>query len=88
MSYRFGDWVAFDPGYTVEVGRVTECHERNAFVCYTKGCTAASTPLEHLRPATAEEVRAAGPGIGFHRFDATCPERDERYCGACRAARA
>lgn len=88
MRYGFGDWVIYDPGYKCEIGRVTECGETSAFVCYTQGCTAASTPLELLRPATDEEIAAASPGIGFHRFDATCPNRDDRCCQGCRASSA
>ena len=87
-EYGFGDWVVYDPGYKREIGRVTECGGSSAFVCYTQGCTAASTPLEHLRPATDAEVRSASTGIGFHRFDATCPSRDDECCYMCRAAKA
>lgn len=85
MTYRFGDWVIYDPGYKQGIGRVTECGERSAFVCYHQGCTAASTPLEYLRPATDAEIAEAPAGIGFHRFDATCPKRDEECCYMCEA---
>lgn len=85
MSYRFGDWVVYDPGYKKEIGRVIQCGERSAFVCYTQGCTAASTPLAFLRPATEAEIAAASAGIGYHRFDATCPSWDDEYCCMCRA---
>ena len=88
MSYNFGDWVVYDPGYKQEIGRVTECGERSAFVCYHQGCTAASTPLEYLRPATDAEIAKAPAGIGFHRFDATCPIMDEWLCAHCGAVRA
>ena len=88
MTYNFGDWVVYDPGYKREIGRVTECGERSAFVCYHQGCTAASTPLEHLRPATDAEIAQAPAGIGFHRFDTTCPKRDEECCYMCKAVRA
>ena len=87
MRYRFGDWVVYDPGYKQEIGRVTECRENSAFVCYTQGCTAASTPLEHLRQATESEVASASAGIGFHRFDATCPVRVEDVCMGCKATK-
>ena len=85
MSYKFGDWVVYDPGYKREIGRVTECGETSAFVCYSCGCTAASTPLEHLRLATDAEVVNASAGIGFHRFDEFCPSRNEDCCYGCRA---
>lgn len=84
--YKFGDWVVYDPGYKQEIGRVTECGESSAFVCYTSGCTAASTPLEYLRPATEQEIDCADKGIGFHRFDASCPVRNDEYCFMCKAA--
>lgn len=85
MSYRFGDWVVYDPGYTQEVGRVTECREDVAFVCYSLGCTAAASPLEFLRPAKPAEIAVANPTIGFHRFDEFCPSRDDKCCHGCRA---
>lgn len=88
MSYEFGDWVIYDPGYMRAIGRVAGCREHCAFVCYTQGCTAAATRFEHLRPATDAEIAEAPDGIGYHRFDATCPSRDEECCESCRAARA
>lgn len=87
MGYQFGDWVVYE-GYKQEIGRVTECYGRSAFVCYHLGCTASPTSLERLRPATDAEIAAAPAGIGFHRFDATCPERGEGICHSCRAAKA
>ena len=83
--YGFGEWVVYDPGYKQEIGRVTECRQDSAFVCYSLGCTAASTPIEHLRPATDAEIAGACAGIGFHRFDETCPVRDDDACRHCRA---
>ena len=88
MRYSFGDWVVYDPGYKTEIGRVTDCGFITAHVCYHQGCTAASTPLEHLRPATDAEIAKAPSGIGYHRFDAMCPKRDEECCYMCRAVRA
>ena len=88
MKYTFGEWVVYDPGYKQELGRVTECGENSAFVCYTQGCTAASTPLEYLRRATEAEVAKASAGIGFHRFDEACPSRDEECCWMCTAKKA
>ena len=88
MEYSFGDWVVYDPGYKQEIGRVTECRELSAFVCYHQGCTAAPTLLKHLRPASDAEIAKAPGGIGFHRFDATCPLRHEELCYMCKAARA
>ena len=85
MNYGFGDWIVYDPGYKQEIGRVTECREHAAFVCYTQGCTAALTPFEHLRPATDDEIAKAPSGIGFHRFDATCSSRIDECCYMCNA---
>lgn len=85
MMYKFGDWVVYDNGYKQEIGRVTECRERSAFVCYSRGCTASSTPLEYLRPATDAEIAQAPERIGFHRFDETCPDYEEDFfCHTCR----
>ena len=84
MIYKFGDWVIYDNGYKHEIGRVTMCMETEAFVCYTLGCTAACTPLECLRPATDDEIAQVPDGIGFHRFDAECPEFEDYLCHTCR----
>ena len=85
MSFEFGDWVVYDTGYKMEIGRVTECRDDYAFVCYHQGCTAAATPLEHLRPAKRGEIENADKSIGFHRFDESCPEREESACFMCGA---
>jgi hypothetical protein len=87
MSYEYGDWVVYDPGYKQEVGRVTTCREGGAFVCYNLGCTAAFTPYKYLRPATPKEIAGAMPGIGFHRFDGTCPVREDDCCFGCKAVK-
>lgn len=87
MMFEFGDWVVYDPGYKQEIGRVTECGFRTAHVCYHTGCTAASTLVEYLRPATDAEIAKANPAIGYHRFDATCPSRDDEYCYMCKAVK-
>lgn len=87
MSYKFGDWVVYKSNYKSEIGRVTECYGRCAFVCYHQGCTASSTSLDKLRPATDAEIASAPAGIGYHRFDATCPSRDEECCRMCRAVK-
>ena len=77
-TYKFGDWVAYDPGYKdPEIGRVTTDKGDSAFVCYHQGCTAASTSKEHMRRATMEEILAAPRGIGHHRFDPWCPSAKE-----------
>ena len=56
-EYGYGDYVVYDPGYRpAEVGRVVRRGRGGWFVCYHAGCTAALTPDETLRPATAEEV--------------------------------
>lgn len=77
-TYRFGDWVVYDPGYKEpEIGRVTEDKGESAFVCYHAGCTAASTGKRRLRRATEVEIQAAPGGIGHHRFDPWCPSAKE-----------
>ena len=85
MSYGFGEWVVYVPGYTKQIGRVTECRGKSAFVCYSTGCTAASTPLEYLRKATDDEIAAADKRIGYNRFNTFCPSWDEWACVGCRA---
>lgn len=87
MMYEFGDWVVYDPGCKQQIGRVTECREHSAFVCYSLGCTAASTPLEYLRLATDAEINKADAAIGYNRFHAYCPSWDELACVGCRAKR-
>lgn len=84
-EYRYGDYVVYDPGYKEpEIGRVTrQGAYGNWFVCYHEGCTAACTPADMLRPATKREVLGASPRIGYHRFDAECPDCDEMACGMC-----
>lgn len=77
-TYRFGDWVVYDPGYKApEIGRVTEDKVDLVFVCYHTGCTAAITDKRHLRRATEAEILAAPDGIGHHRFDPRCPIAEE-----------
>ncbi len=85
--YKFGDWVVYAPGYTQQIGRVTECGEHRAFVCYSLGCTAAPTPLEYLRPATEAEIDEADTRIGYNRFHAYCPSWNELACVGCKAKR-
>ena len=83
-TYRFGDWVTYDPGYRdPDVGRVVRDGGDFAAVCYSCGCTSAHTPKRFLRRATMEEILAAPRGIGYHRFDAECPEYDAECCGDC-----
>ena len=83
--YKFGDWVVYDPGYAQQIGRVTKCVGKSAFVCYSTGCTAALTPPKYLRPATEDEIAQADKAIGYNRFNALCPSWDEYACGMCRA---
>ena len=85
-TFAFGDWVIYDPGYKKEIGRVTEDNGEYVGVCYHLGCTAAFTSKQYLRPATEAEIQTARHGIGFHRFDAYCP--DAKACpkfGRCDA---
>ena len=85
MKFKFGDWVIYNPGYKSEIGRVTECHGDRAHVCYHEGCTAACTPIEFLRLASEDEMASASSMIGYHRFDKTCPDRNDDYCSMCKA---
>ena len=85
MVYTFGEWVVYEPGYMQQIGRVTECREGSAFVCYSTGCTAASTPLRYLRKATDAEIAEADKSIGYNRFHEYCPSWDELACVGCRA---
>ena len=85
-EYGFGEYVVYKPNNQVgRIGRVTECRESDAFVCYTSGCTAACTPLDMLRKATEDEIAHADKTIGFHRFDRYCPERIDWCCSMCGA---
>lgn len=85
MDYAYGDYVIYDPGYKdPEVGRVVrKVFNGNWFVCYHNGCTASSTPANMLRPATTVEIAEASPRIGYHRFDADCPDHDPDVCVGC-----
>lgn len=77
-TYKFGDWVVYDTGYKApEIGRVTEDKVDSVFVCYHAGCTASSTYKCSLRRATEAEISAAPNGIGYHRFDMSCPVAKE-----------
>lgn len=85
-TYRFGDWVIYDPGYKKEIGRVVEDKGSHAYVCYHEGCTAANTPKQYLRYATNQEIKTAPTDIGFHRFDAWCPTAEDcPLIGKCQA---
>lgn len=88
QTFEFGDYVAYEPGYgEAQIGRVTE-DAGNEFllVCFHDGCTAAYAPREKLRHATDEEIEAASPDIGFHRFDESCPDYDRDACFMCEHA--
>lgn len=84
-----GDWVVFAPGYkTPEIGRVWtyDLYRNTCGVCYSHGCTPATTACEMLRAYSPEEFPDLVPDnrIGFHRFDSECLEYDESACGACK----
>ena len=86
-TFGFGDYVVYESDYKPpEIGRVvSETIDGDGyFVCYHSGCTAASTPKDMLRAATADEIASAPHGLGYHRFDDSCPEYDDRICyGIC-----
>ena len=83
--YRYGDYVAYDPGYCEpQVGRYVRSNAAGgAYVCYHDGCTAACTESSLLRHATESEISEASPHIGHHRFDAVCPDYNEECCSFC-----
>lgn len=84
-TFEKGDWVAYQagPDGPVEIGRVTEDCGESAFVCYSSGCTAASTPKELLSPIRNFRFIDQS-AIGHHRFDDSCPEYTEEACdGIC-----
>ncbi len=81
-TFSPGDYVVYD---NRQVGRVASVRADTCFVCYSTGCTAASTPASLLTHATAEEAARAeakhGP-LGHHRFDPACPDYDDAVCAA------
>ena len=87
-SAVFGQYVMYVPGYKEpEVGRMVSLTRdgKAAYVCYHEGCTAAATPLSMLRSATPEEIDAASPHLGYHRFDTHCPDYTPDVCSCCEA---
>lgn len=87
MSFNFGDYVAYDPGYLdkPEIGRVKRDAGETVFVCYHSGCTASASPACYVRPATEQEIAEAPKDLGHHRFDTWCPNRIEDCCYDCGA---
>lgn len=84
-TFKRGDYVV----YTTkgELGRVVEdSGEYNTKVCYSTGCTGASTPNDML--IKAADLNKDYPNIraidirqlGFHRFDESCPDYNPDYC--------
>lgn len=67
------------------MGRVAECGETHAYVCYGQGCTAAKTAVKNLRAAYDREIATEEGHIGYHRFDEYCPARDDDACHMCKA---
>ncbi len=84
-----GDWVVFDPQRRRQIGRVASVGDKVAFVCYSHGCTAASSPLDLLVPYDPDLFPDLAPDarIGFHRFDDYCPSYDPTFCPQCRGKR-
>lgn len=82
-DFKYGDYVAYNPGYTKEVGRFVRDTSNGCAVCYHDGCTSANTPLQYLRLATREEIEKASRGIGYHRFDVQCPDYNPDCCYGC-----
>lgn len=80
QKFNKGDFVMYDDR---ELGRIATVRDDGAiFVCFSTGCTAASTPVEKLRPATKYEISCCkiSEDLGFHRFDDSCPEFDPSCC--------
>ena len=79
--FNFGDYVIYNES---ELGRVTKQVKGTVYVCFSTGCTAASTPVEKLRPATKYEISSCktSEDLGFHRFDDSCPGFNPSCCSA------
>lgn len=83
VEFVKGEWVAYVPGDgRVEFGRVASVADNgNPRICFTEGCTAATTPKDKVlkaEPGTFEP----NPRIGYHRFDTHCPDYNEECCAA------
>lgn len=85
--FKFGDWVVYDPGYKRELGRVLRVSKNGefAYVCYSEGCTAAATRISDLKPYDLRTCEfEVNLNIGYHRFDAQCPDYDPECCFDCK----
>lgn len=68
-ALHFGDYVIYDPGYKVEIGRVTGSRDdETIFVCYHSGDTAAATSLSRVRKIENQYV-IQSTSLGGGRFD-------------------
>ena len=76
---KYGDWVVYEADGKREIGRVASVRGDKAFVCYSKGCTEASTPLSALRAYDRERDDDLVPDarIGYYRFWPSCPDMGE-----------
>lgn len=79
-----GSWVVYNPGYRIELGRVAKISDdgTKAFVCYSQGCTSASTEIRFLEEYDVKKHPnlKIDPLIGYHRFSESCPDFDPEYC--------
>lgn len=64
-----GDYVIFDPGYKVEIGRVSSSRNgKTVFICYHGGDTAAATDQTLIRKIENQYV-IESTSLGGGRFD-------------------
>ncbi len=64
-----GDYVIYDSGYQVEIGRVTSSRgNETIFVCYHSGDTAAATALSMVQKIENQYV-ILSTSLGGGRFD-------------------
>lgn len=77
-----GDYVSITyPTGDGELGRVASVDGDKAFVCFSTGCTAERCDAGDLRRVLGT-FEQPGHRLGYHRFDAECPEYDPECCAA------
>lgn len=80
MEFKYGDYVGYFSNGHIEIGRVVEQLDDNNYrVCYSSGCTSATTPASMLSPIiNSRDIESTT--LGFHRFDDSCPRYDPECC--------
>lgn len=77
-----GDYVVYVPysAKTAELGRVIEVMPGGKCrVCYSRGCTSATTPMDMLCKVTNSYV-IEKDSLGHNRFKPECEEYDHESC--------